>query len=1281
MGKIRQMIRAGMEPVSLGQQSSAQPGRVTTISGGCNNKMGLLQGMHLNTPEDDNRMQKSLEKAESELDSQELLGDPDSVPPFPVFLPAGFQVSEVADFLFLKEAGQDIMRNSSMRSSTQALLVGRAGRLPLLNVTYGPLWAQRPLTPDLLGQPVPLFRPSPDTSSVGWRVRWHVLSRRVSSLAPRLRVLFYVAGRGWERGERQTAGTGAVDRLPCVTVFAFFQTQEVRASCQLTPRRGTCLASLDPPARWFNPAEASSSSRERLSMEAPPPAAAARGNTVELYYQARPRGVGGGGGGGGGRWRERERVQLRAEYVPVTPMTRIGSVRLLQEAQGSAAPVTQLRLGGEAIVIQTSSKPLKQTDIATFYVLIRSTSLLDTFTLRATLKKGVSFRTARPSNTLLWDTTMDTSADGTIAVICQQRSGQARKRPGGKLLEILQMDLEVEELLSTQAESQLITWQLVLPADARPAGLMEGTMCIYTTQRDFIGLAPLVQDTEILNTAMLTGKRVAVPVRTVAVEADGSVTDVSDFTDCSSTDEDVLKVSDRCDYVYVNGKEQRGRVRMMVNFTYSYLSAQLEMSVWVPRLPLQIELSDNELSQIKGWRIPIQPTKRLGWSSDEDERKGKGCMLQFQHALVRVVTHFVAEQAEAGRSPGDPSSSSSSSSAIFLGSDWQVDVTKLVRYFMKVEDTRVARLQAGRILAGKDMGTTKIQVFSPLSDSILAERTVRVLEDRVSITELGLQLVSGLSLSLQLSPGSNRAVLATATTQEELTSLKQEAVSSAWLQFTDGSLTPLDFYDPTHYRLSVTSLDEGVVSVQGKPPAVTVVAEGEGQGALVRIEMGICEACHKFKRKTVLAIGLGVLKVKFQTTGNSRGDAGGGNGNGTMGTGTGLGGGGGGVAVPGRDGGSDYGNDGEEVAEAGGGGGGGGEKKQPGGGGAAAAPVPGTEQDIAASSPSEREREESAMRKLSTTTKPTVINPDAGGGVSSNSSRGVGKASGNLVNFPNLGDVPYNDNKKTPGSTNEDDSLSADNPLGLRTLTDLEIGMYALLGVFCLAILVFMVNCSMYLVKFRHKQLPVQISEPAGHHRHDWVWLGTDAELVMSVPGSPMQQSQHLLHHHHGQQATTVIDIDRTDSLSRRGHGQCHLQAMGSPTTVTTTTTSNVPSGSVMVGGCHGTATLGRRPAPARSESLNSPTTRRKRVQFTTFGSLDRQSPQTSLRENGNGGIHWVGKEEVPGDCGVPGCNGGVIGGGVGGGGGVVGVGGAGPCEGDGEIDTQVPHSDSLEQL
>lgn len=57
----------------------------------------------------------------------------------------------------------------------------------------------------------------------------------------------------------------------------------------------------------------------------------------------------------------------------------------------------------------------------------------------------------------------------------------------------------------------------------------------------FFFLTP-AQDTDILNTAVLTGKKVVMPVRTVAVEEDGAVTDVSDYTDCSTTDEDVLKV-------------------------------------------------------------------------------------------------------------------------------------------------------------------------------------------------------------------------------------------------------------------------------------------------------------------------------------------------------------------------------------------------------------------------------------------------------------------------------------------------------------------------------------------------------------------------------------------------------------------------------------------------------------------------------------------------------------------------------------------------------------------
>lgn len=66
-----------------------------------------------------------------------------------------------------------------------------------------------------------------------------------------------------------------------------------------------------------------------------------------------------------------------------------------------------------------------------------------------------------------------------------------------------------------------------------------------------------------------------------------------------------------------------------------------------------------------------------------------------------------------------------------------------------------------------------LQVLSPLTSSVLAETSIRVLDDKVSVAELGVQLVSGLSLSLQLSPGNSRAIVATATTREMITEIKQ----------------------------------------------------------------------------------------------------------------------------------------------------------------------------------------------------------------------------------------------------------------------------------------------------------------------------------------------------------------------------------------------------------------------------------------------------------------------------------------------------------------------------
>lgn len=61
--------------------------------------------------------------------------------------------------------------------------------------------------------------------------------------------------------------------------------------------------------------------------------------------------------------------------------------------------------------------------------------------------------------------------------------------------------------------------------------------------RNNVSCCVSLQDTEILNTAILNGRTVAVPVKVVTVGTDGAVSDVTESVECKSTDEQVIKVS------------------------------------------------------------------------------------------------------------------------------------------------------------------------------------------------------------------------------------------------------------------------------------------------------------------------------------------------------------------------------------------------------------------------------------------------------------------------------------------------------------------------------------------------------------------------------------------------------------------------------------------------------------------------------------------------------------------------------------------------------------------
>ncbi|MEJ1282117.1 hypothetical protein NN561_013070 [Cricetulus griseus] len=646
---------------------------------------------------------------------------------------------------------------------------------------------------------------------------------------------------------------------------------------------------------------------------------------------------------------------------------------------------------------------------------------------------------------------------------------------------------------------------------------------------------PQNSDTELLNTAILTGKTVAMPVRVVSVEENSTVRDISELVECKAMDEDVIKVSDHCDYVFVNGKEIKGKVDSVVNFTYQHLSAPLHITVWVPRLPLQIEVSDTELSQIKGWRVPIVASKRPTRDSEEEEeeeQRGRGCALQFQHATVRVLTQFVSE----GAGPWGQLSH-------LLSPDWQFDITHLVADFMKLESPHIATLQDSRVLVGREVGMTTIQVLSPLSDSILAEKTVTVLDDKVSVTDLAVQVVAGLSVTLHPITENNKATTAVITAEELLRAPKQEAIVNTWLQFSDGSVTPLDIYDTKDFSLTATSLDEAVLSIPQplSPWWPTVVAEGEGQGPLLRVDMSIAEACQKSKRKSVLAVGIGHMGVKFgwdDTDSSQTGD-----------------------------------KDEEEIKNHAS------DRRQK----IQDLERPGQDERYHGNSPGERE--EGALLSATTTAKSLMDNK-------------VGK-SGRLdgarlhsipidfTNFPAHVDLPK------AGSTLEENGLMQT----AHGLSDLEIGMYALLGVFCLAILVFLINCATFAFKYRHKQVPLE-GQASMTHSHDWVWLGNEAELLENIGDVSLPQDEH----------TTIIDrglgvCEESNHLLLNGGSQKHMQSQ-----------VHRPPGSE-----------GRQGRELRQEPANSPTSKMKKVKFATFTIPPEDScPTVNSILSSDDDIKWV---------------------------------------------------------
>ncbi|KAJ6655755.1 hypothetical protein lerEdw1_004808 [Lerista edwardsae] len=965
-------------------------------------------------------------------------------------LPVSYRLSNTRLAFFLKEMQPAPGGNASAGlTRSEPFVVFQTKELPVLNISLGPFSTSLALPKELL-QPSSTLE-IPARLTVNWKVRAFIVRTRVPASQPTAQVLFYVAGRDWDDFD-------VTEQLPCVRLHAFRESRELRASCRLRGSLATCLAQAELPQAWFGPSAVPLGRRK--APEGMEPVGDAQ--QVELYYTLHaPDGM---GECGNEQVLRRGGAGARTEGPTQHPLLRIGSLRLVPPPP--AQPLQEQRLD-DHVFIRLPEKPLKPGEVLSIVLYLMGNSTVEHFTLRVKAKKGVNVLNTRSRNPQwLVNSELQTGSKHSTSTVDVAWIGGTLPRDEEGFSEIMQLDFEMENFTS-QSVTRRIMWHIDYRGRNPPPDLEKAVTELTVIQRDIRAILPLAMDTEIINTAILTGRTVAIPVKVIAIEMTGVITDISAMVACKSSNEDIIKVSSSCDYVFVSGKESRGSMNAGVSFSYEHLSALLETTVWVPKLPLHIELSDAHLSQVKGWRVPILPDRRSARESEDDEeeeerRQSRGCTLQYQHATLQVFTQFHTTSSEG-----------TDQVVTMLGPEWMVEVTDLVGDFMKVDDPRVAHVVSSNILAGREPGTTLFKVVSPLMEAVLGETLVTVTDEKVNIVEMKAQVVSNLSLSLHPSPGSSHTIIAKTTAQQTLNFSKQEALLSLWVCYSDGTTAPLSLYDPKDYTLVVSSQDKAVVSVTPDRAFPLVVAEGEGLGDLVKAELMICESCQKTKRKSVLATALATVRVHFNSEEEPTYDYEP-------------------VQTPSRPG---------------------REKGSPG-----TTPRGEGEWPLV---PSQESRLPSAA--LPTEDFPTIPT--------------------GFVQVP-------------------------------RGLTDLEIGMYALLGVFCLAILVFLINCIVFVLKYRHKRIPPE-GQTNMDHSHHWVFLGNgqplraqnDLSPQPENPGNPLESVQtccHGDHHSSGSSQTSV-------------QSQVHGRGDGSS---------------------------GGSTRDQSEDPLNSPTSKRKRVKFTTFATM-----------------------------------------------------------------------------
>ncbi|XP_061383404.1 LOW QUALITY PROTEIN: transmembrane protein 132E [Danaus plexippus] len=728
-----------------------------------------------------------------------------------------------------------------------------------VRATYGP-FSTKQTVPARYAVPDPLEPPRRNATLVELQdatahrldVSAHLVFRELPKDAPVLRVLFHTGGEG---GARRAA---ARPRRVCITLHATIGTKTLTATCGPEGEEGACLAELTVPAAWW-PADGKG--------KRPP-------KTMKLAYSAAEASSGETGEGVCGK-------------VSVQPAWPLGSVTLA----GARAGYREARAGDCALLLPRAPLYPHFRLHLPFVVRRDASHTIGHVVIRMKVKSGLRLVSVTASNSH-WAVTAEVKPRA--ATVTATRLEQPLRDDDN-------LDTDIEESTGAGGPGweEILTWLVEVGAEGEgdaegsegesgrgmariswSAKVSSSTSVTSTTEEtphehrvntrldiekdDIQAVLPISKNWEVLNTAVLTGRQVSQAMKVLIVSQAGQVADVTLQSSCHSEDESVLKVSSSCSSVYVDGSEIRGSSNASIIVKYGTYTGLARFTVWMPEYPLEIDVDDNRLSQVKGWKVSDEANAKdrlrrslssRGWGGSRPDAPNsltdqRSCRLRYQQSNVEVYARFLAKDHDSGRV------------SYFVSRRTWLKVTELVLSLMRVSDPRIASLR-DRVLQGRSTGRTEVQVLSPITGRVIGLREVRVVNDKVSISRLLVRVISGLQLNISPDTAIENGYVSETTVTRRLTAQYQEGLLDIDIEFSDGSHTALRDVSVSDYYLLVESLDSEVVAfapmLASRHPRV--IAVGEGSGELLRVTLLTPEQCRSGPLRRVALPGKGDTKT------------------------------------------------------------------------------------------------------------------------------------------------------------------------------------------------------------------------------------------------------------------------------------------------------------------------------------------------------------------------------------------------------------------------------------